>query len=143
MGRSVSVPHNAVCTAFIHLDHDHEDPDESFFCWEAFIDNLEWTLRKKYKSLEKDDHWVGREDHVILSNSHGLVSVAEYCGLVSVSLVPCNEDYGYTDSEALNNLHEAWCSQVSDGFLDLINSSFGGLRHIGTASNGEAFFERV
>jgi hypothetical protein len=140
MGRSVSVPHNAYCTTYVHLDHDHEDPDESLFCWEAFIDNLQWTLQRKYKSLAKEDHWLDNEDHAILGNSQASVVVSEYCGLVSVSLVPKPIEYY---DESLRPLRDFWCSQVSKGFLDLINSTFGGLRKIGTASNGEAFFQAI
>lgn len=135
MGRSVSVPHNAVATAFIHLDLEDE------FAWEDFTDDLWHTLRSKYKSLRPDDRWVGREEKVLLSNDHADVVLAEYCGLVSVSLVP--KDFPYDDTAHLRTLSEAWCSQVADGFLDLINSTFGGLRHIGTACNGEAFFQRI
>jgi|13_taG_2_1085334.scaffolds.fasta_scaffold36283_2 hypothetical protein len=141
MGRSVSVPHNATCTAFLHLDHDHEDPDESFGVWEDFLDHLWHTLRAKYKSLRPDDRWVGREEKVHWSNDHADVVIADYCGLVSVSLVP--KDRPYNDEASEKAIAEAWCDQVSTGFLDLINSTFGGLRKIGTASNGEAFFQAI
>ena len=134
MGRSVSVPHNAVCTAYVHLEAEDE------FAWEDFTDDLWHTLRSKYKSLQPDDRWVGREDKVHWSNAHADIVLAEYCGLVSVSLVPTEDTYYPYDEQGL---HRAWCEQVSKGFLDLINSSFGGLRRIGSASNGEAFFQRI
>lgn len=133
MGRSVSVPSNAVATAFLHLDTEDE------FAWEDFLYSLGHVLRAKYKSLRLDERWVGREEKVYWSNDHADIILASYCGLVSVSLVP--KDYLYEESEKA--LADAWCSQVSAGFIDLINSSFGGLRHIGTASNGEAFFQAV
>ena len=142
MGRSVSVPHNAVATAYIDLTANATEPGEGWD-WDLFIEDLSDVLQHRFKSLQTADLWLQREEHVILTNAHANIVVCEYCGLVSVSLVPYEEASDYSDSASLNVLHEAWCDQVSKGFVNCIDRTFGGLRHIGTASNGEAFFQRI
>jgi len=54
-------------------------------------------------------------------------------GLVSVNLVPRNED----------NLARGWCERVADGFHKLLDDSFQTYRLVGRFSNGEAIYERV
>jgi len=131
MGRSVSVPGDAFCTAYIHL----EPCEDEYYAqeqWDDFIEDLRGLIAHRYPSFETEDRWAGRETQVILENLNAAVAVCEYCGLVSVSLV-----------SRPHPLAQTWCRGIEKGFLDLINSSFGGLRKIGTGSNGEAYFQQI
>ena len=73
---------------------------------------------------------VGHEDHAILENGHCYIGVSEYCGLVSIWLVPKDE---YPD------LSQKWCDQIGNKFYNL----FSEYKHVATFSNGEAIYERI
>lgn len=134
MGRSVSTPHNA--TAVAYLNFEPEYPDDCQHDWDDLVEWIKDTAADRWPSLEDCDQWIGREDHAILENGHAYIGVSEYCGLVAVWLVP-KEDNGYSHDHSA--LADRWCSQIASRFREL----FGTLRSIGTASNGEQFFERV
>lgn len=120
MGRSVSTHRHAVATAFIQHEGDQDD-------WFDFIDNLRDTLTSRYPTLSNADRWQDREDHIIMDNRMCEVSVSEYCGLVAVCLAPQDPD---------SALCIGWCERAADGFRKLIESNYGGLRRVGTFSNG-------
>lgn len=138
MGRSVSVPSDAVATAYIQWEP--EDPHDSQWEWDYFIDDLLCVLQRSFRSFAAIDVWVSNEEKAILENSQARVVVAEYCGLVSVSLVPCDLDYY---DESLRGLRDHWCKQVTPKLLKTINETFGGLKKIGTFSNGCSVYEKV
>jgi hypothetical protein len=136
MGRSVYVPSDASCTAFIVLD----DTDDDFFDFDDVLESVRLALADRYPSLEPCNYWIGREGHAIAHNRLGVVVVAEYCGLASVSLCPvevCN-DRGH------QALAAAWCRNNADKFKDTIKAAFAGktVHRIATASNGETFYNR-
>jgi hypothetical protein len=118
---------------YLETDDDYGDED--------FADLLYWVreaCQEFWPSFSPSDHWLGREDHVILTNSFAYVGVSEYCGLVSLWIVPRTDDYdGYSDPHA--SLCEAWIAQIADRFRE----TFAQLRHVATFSNGEAVFEEV
>lgn len=128
MGRSVMVPTDAIVTAFIQL------PDDSVhFDWEEFVENLRDVVRRRYPSFEHADRWAGRECLVIAENEHAGVAIADYCGLVSVSLA------------GRNPFGRAWACRIGPGFRATIEKAYAGhaLRRVATASNGESFYQRV
>lgn len=133
MGRSVDYASNA--SAVVYLTFDLADEWGDSEDWDDFVDNIREVLQRRFKSFVHQDGWVSRERRLILDNGFAEVQIAEYCGLVSVSLVPSEEYYP--------ELGEAWCNQIADNFQKVLNEAFGGLRLLGRASNGEAFYERV
>ncbi len=106
-----------------------EDEWESRQEWDAYVDCLKSRLKDKYSSLEECDKWLDREDHAILENYLVYIGISEYCGVVSIWVVP--KDGNYT--LAMN-----WIETIKNGF----NNSFGELIKIGHASNGEAFYRK-
>jgi hypothetical protein len=136
MGRSVSVPHNATATVYLGIGWEAGD----YYDFEDFIEDLQNVVEERYPSFHRTDEWVDREDQAVLENGHAQVVVAEYYGLVSVSLVPTPYVY-----DGCDELHEAWCNQVAGNFTAHLHKRFPdfAVRRLGTASNGEAFFERV
>lgn len=123
MGRSVSTPHNAECVQYTHVEFEEQ------WEWDDFAEDYFVTLQVMFPSAEKCDEWVGREDHAIAENSFAYFGISEYCGLVAYWILP-------KDVEA-TGLQNKWLQGASKRF-----AGFGDLTKLGTASNGEAFFER-
>lgn len=142
MSRGVYVPSNAMGVVFI------EDPvyrnmheDNSDWLWYDLIEDIRATAKLKYPSLQDiNNAWDG-EGKVILSNDHCNIVLAEYMGVVSLSLVPVWEDEYRPD---LTALHVAWCQQIMDGFMETMHSAFQdtALIKMGTMSNGETVYVR-
>ena len=105
-----------------------------------FVENIQEVIKTKYKSFTDDDSWVDRELHSVLENDFAQVIVFEYCGLVSISLVPKELDTYYDNTQ---NLANSWCDKVSDNFIKLISDNFKSLNHLGTFSNRESVFEYI
>lgn len=125
MGRSVSVPSGAQVVAFNYIEYEDEHDDWSY---DDFVENAQHAIRELAPSMSKDKGWRGNEDKIIASNGHADFGISEYCGLVSVWLVPYND-----------GLAAHWCNQIRAKFM----ASFSELELIGRASNGEAFFRKV
>lgn len=146
MGRSVAVPTSAICTVFLHdpagqleaLDDDYPD------LWEDFIAYLIVSIEDRFPSMQEDDRGVGRELRVVASNAHADVVVGEYCGCVSVSLVPDRrlEDKG---DYASYNLACGWSNRVAESFRKCVEGAFpsSAMRLLGTMSNGVSAYQRV
>jgi hypothetical protein len=130
MSRSVSVHPNTVSTVYLYPEIDEDG-------WDDFIQDLrDNVLIPRFPSLRHCDRWAGREDHVILENTHAEVSVSEYNGLVAVCLAPCSDGGRETP------LGTAWTHQVADRFRDCVQGAFksSALVKQGVFSNGEAVF---
>ena len=118
----------------IVLDLDPLDTWATEFAWEDFKEDVMWLLQEKFPSFERVDEWTGREGHIILRNSHAVVVLYEYCGLVSVNLVPTT-DWGWSPR---------WCQKVAPSFCKALNQDYlTPLRKLGTFSNGESVYERM
>ena len=167
MGRSVSYPTGATAVAYKNVSghglssYCHDCDVEGTDAWECpeceqqlrvyddLLDVMDWsefigetrcTAKEKWPSLDDCDKWIGREDHAILENRHCYIGVSEYCGLAAVWLLSKSEEYrntGYSSDESAANLADSWCARIADRF-DKVFSEY---RSIGTASNGEQFFE--
>ena len=124
MGRSVAVPGDASATVyFVFEGEDRQD-------WDSFIDGI----REACEPLKfpKADRWVDRELRVVAENpARGAIVVAEYLGLVSVSLV-CR----------LSERRGRELARTAQKRLDYCFRHWDTLGRVGTASNGEAFFTR-
>lgn len=129
MSRTVSTPNGAVAIAYRDVSYIEDE-----FDWDMFQEDIIAQLQSAFPSLAEADSWIGREDHVVLENGHCKITISEYCGLAAISLVPETHDC----YPAEDNLADHWCAQISIRFIDMLSE----LRHVATASNGEAFFER-
>lgn len=131
MSRSVDYLSGAGAVAYLTA-HDVNEYE-----WDDFVENITETLKSLFPSLTDCDRWGsyydGNENHIVLENNFTEVAIAEYCGLVSVSIraTDC-----YCGQEGNTALGEHWIDQIKDKFL-----SIGDLHKIGTFSNGEAIFE--
>lgn len=129
---SRSVDYVSEAAVVIYLDcTDIEDDWE----WECLLDGLRRIIEKRYPSFVSVDKWPGRELHTILENAHTSITIAEYCGLVSVSL----------SSNQESNLSDGWTNSIAGNFTTLMKKNYGDaiLRKIGSFSNGECVYEGV
>lgn len=149
MGRSVSTHLYAVKSVFLSLtfgeqpEEGHEAEGADYCDFDDFLLDLRQVLDgsagapggKGFPTLRECDRWQGREDHVILENERGEVSVSEYCGIVSVCLAPRNSD---------NPLDQHWCWQAAENFEKLLHGAFSksALVSHGPMSNGVGVYSR-
>lgn len=143
MGRSVSQLHDATVVCFMHPDFSDPADDtieESYLEWEQFRDDLIDTLMARFPSLSPPsrDRWEGNEVKIILENGLVEVGLAEYCGVVSLSVRPRQDDRYYSTS----GLAERWALQ-SEKTFETICSAWGGMRRVGRFSNGESLYEKL
>ena len=133
MSRSVSVASGAVQVAYASFECEEDFASEEF---QDCLYNVQGVMQYRYPSLSSCDVWLDREDHAILENYFAYIGVSEYCGLVSVWIVP-KEAGGYHDE--IIGMAPHWCSQVR---LSLAAECFGTrLNKLGNFSNGEGVFE--
>ena len=130
MGRTVAQHPYQIVTAFTHVEQ-----DEDFSCWEweELMSNWREQMQEFWPSLTRADSWEHRECRIIAENQHCKVSVSEYCGLVAICLIP------KVDDPATMGMAYRWCQSIAPKFKE----EFSTLRHIGSASNGEAFFQEI
>ena len=82
------------------------------------------------------NYWPEEESHAIVENELCMVVISEYCGLISLGVVALDASL-YDD---LNALATHWTETNAAPFL---RERYSELRKIGTASNGESFYEKI
>jgi hypothetical protein len=139
MGRSVSFASGSEVILYAHVDAVYDDEGNfddflSQLAWDDAIENLSSGCLEAFPSLEVCDEWLDREDHAILENKLLYIGVSEYCGLVSIWVVPKDNEYYALGVASANNM-KAKLEQV-------VQEAFGvRLNQIGRFSNGEALFQ--
>jgi hypothetical protein len=128
MGRSVSIPSGATVVAFDSVDTSDWDEFDAEHEWEWIAEDAAGRMNEIAPSMSPDKGWAGREGMILASNAFAKFGMSSYCGLISYWLIP----------EEGNGLAEAWCNKIAPKFEE----TFGSLNYIGSASNGEAFFNR-
>jgi hypothetical protein len=145
MGRSVSYANGSEVVIYAHIeavydDEDNYDEFESQYAWDCAIENLVDSSLEAFPSLNKCDEWLGREDHAILESNLVYVGISEYCGLVSVWVVPKDKDSDknyFSFGVRSANIMKAKLEQI-------VQESFGvRLNKVGQFSNGEAVFNKA
>lgn len=128
MGRSVMVPRDAVETVYLQFEGDPGD-------WADFVLDIGEQLRKRFPSMMRSDRPVGDELRCVLEGPRGAVAIAEYCGTVSVSLVPRNS----------HPLTKHWIHQIVPTFIETMHKAFPQsiLIPLGKFSNGEMAYQRT
>ena len=127
MGRSVWTHSDSIKTVF--FEHDFRADD-----YYELIADIRYWMQHKFPSLESCDDWSERESHAILRSELAEIVISEYCGLVSLGVVPRNSDY-VPHAFAL-----AWCQNNAAPFIE---THYSKLRPIATGSNGITMYERI
>ena len=145
MGRSVNYLNNAEVVLYFPFESEYSengeyDEDLSQMNWDDLIVNLSASIRAKLPSYYKADGWDGRETKIILKNSLCNIGISEYCGLVSLSVAPKNNEY--------DEWHERFAirhaNQIENTLRKVLEDlGLTSLRKIGTFSNGESVFEKA
>lgn len=111
--------------------------------WDFFTENIEDILKNRIPSLDildrKHSRWEGNEVRIFAENKLVEFGISEYCGLVSISVRPIDNEYSWgKEGLAIN-----WIQQTWPGLRDDIIKSFpkDALYKIGTFSNGEGVYQ--
>lgn len=146
MGRGVSVPCDATVVCYKDLtDYEHDEDEHPLgfldYDWPDFCNWIVEQATKAWPSMRPADKWVGRENHVLCENRHGMIGVSEYCGRAAIWLVP-HEDSGWFYPD--DTLHEPWCRQVEGTFRRIFADPTDPqtIVKLGTMSNGCGVFRR-
>jgi hypothetical protein len=119
-------------------EHEREDSLD----WDDLVENVTEAIRGHFKSFDDPPekyNWVEypyRENRILLENDHCQISISEYMGCGAVSVF---ESGGSEYPE----LAMAWTDKNFEKIQKLCEPFTDQLRKIATASNGEAFFEKV
>ena len=143
MGRSVNYLDNAEIVLFFPFEGGQdENGNYDEFCaeleWDDIKENLISEIKAKLPSYYEVDKWGNRETRIILENSLCSIGISEYCGLVSLSVAPRQNDYdAWHESFAVRHANQI------ESTLEKVLCELGlkNLRKVGTFSNGEAVFE--
>lgn len=154
MGRSVWTHSDAIDTVFFDTPEDYfcldcdiaADGPECPECatelvngadeaaWDDLIEDIQFFLINRFPSFSKADRWPERESHCILDNYLCDIVISEYCGLVSLGVVPTGmDDY----EENTTGLAHAWCEK---NVVPFVYETWGQLQRLGTMSNGESVY---
>lgn len=126
MARSVSYPSDSLIVCFQEIE---EEEKENYY---DTIEDTQERCLEKFPSLTYVSKWIGREDLAILENTLCYIGLSQYGSLMTIWVVPRSD----LEPSQLN-LAVGWCDRIRGKF----EAMFGQLRKIGTASNGESFFE--
>jgi hypothetical protein len=156
MGRSVSVPNDAIGVFYLDWTPDEEELEEALedwttedrdlcrhdrealeqevlsYWWEHLVEDLVDNLATIAPSLRRVDRWLDREDRGIMENQHAVFGISEYCGVAAVWVVTRFAEHP--------SLAERWVSQV---WARLDSRYPERLYTVGRFSNGEAVYRRV
>lgn len=130
MSRSVSYLTGAEQVVYDHLDRlfDHEVDNTDF---DFLIEDYSERLQDDFPSLEPCE-WYDGEVRIFLQNMFCEIGIAEYNGLISLSIRPTEHD---RLDHNIDGLARHWVEQARTKF-----EAYGRLIKRGTFSNGEAVF---
>jgi hypothetical protein len=140
MSRSVSYLNNAEVVLYFPFQYS-DSPDFYNFEWDDMVDNLIYEIKAKLPSYYiLKDEWDNRETRIILQNNLCIIGISEYCGLVSLSVAPRENDYNERWAREQFSVYHA--NQIKSTLEKVITTlGLNRLNKIGTFSNGEAVFE--
>lgn len=142
MGRSVSCATGSVHVAYSKMDLDWTDPDQAQDDWQWHRDNYVAAMSRSFPSLRECDFWLGSENHVLLQNDYAQIGVSEYCGLVSMWVVPVEATF--YSAPGFDGLRDRWLDQIHDKFYATASGCFGtALAKLGHMSNGVGVYRRI
>lgn len=118
-------------------------PPDAGIEWEFFTESIEELLKRRIPSIDiltgKDARWDNRETKIFAENRLVEFGISEYCGLVSISVRPIQDDYSWR----IEGLAKRWIEKTWPGIQKDIVESFptSALKKIATFSNGEGIYE--
>ena len=125
MGRSVNYLHNADAVYFHQLD------EEEIQDFDLLIEDIREHVMYKYPEFEAIDEWEDRDVNVILQSPLVEIAVAEYRGVISLSV------------RTLEDADQAKASTWIEHFFKRAIAPWAKAQKIGTFSNGESVYEEI
>ena len=105
----------------------------------GIVDWVRDELARRFPSVTACDDWAAwpyRETRIIAANEFAQFTIAEYCGLIAISVIPTGSDYWADNTEGLAR---HWVESYAGPF---VSETFCTLYHVSTFSNGEAIYTR-
>jgi hypothetical protein len=138
MGRNVNYLNNAEVVLYFPFENEDNADYPVDIAWDDMVANISAEIRAKLPSYYKVDKWGNRETRIILENSYCSIGISEYCGLVSLSVAPRENDYiNYSESLAIHH-----AGQIENTLKKVLEElGLTNLRKVGSFSNGEGVFE--
>lgn len=123
MGRTVSVPTAARAVVFKYLEDEPHDVHSAAERYEHEVAKIRAQALHRWPSMISCATWIGIEDYAIAENTYAQVGVSEYCGLLSIWLLPRNAPDDLDRQQVANwtRLRDAWIDDAAGHLL----SSFG------------------
>lgn len=115
MGRSVSIPSAARAVVFQFLEVEEDAAvDDAHLAFEDELTVLREKAIRTWPSMVACRTFVGIEDLAIAQNVYAQFGVSEYCGLMSIWLLPRSapEDKRSHEVDAWIQLRNAWLDQA-------------------------------
>ena len=140
MGRSVNYHSDTYKKIYLRYELDEADYDECIAeeNWEFFEEYIMEAIQEVASSFTKcKEEWHDQEVKKIAQNNLCSVWISEYCGFISLSFVPNEDDY--TDRKT--GLAKHWIDQVFPKIQKKLINAIEVLNKIGSFSNGESIFE--
>jgi len=108
--------------------------------YEYLIDWIREEFMTAFPSMDKCDYWAHgcgamNELRCVVENKLCAIYVADYCNMVSISVVPTGESDYDNDTTGLAT---AWCNKNAQRVLDKLDE----YTRVSTMSNGESVYER-
>lgn len=125
MGRSVNYLTNADAVYFHQLD------DEEVQDFDLLLEDIREHVMYKYPDFEAVDEWEDRDVNVILQSPLVEIAVAEYRGVISLSV------------RTLEDADQDKASTWIEHFFKRAIAPWAKARKVGTFSNGEAVYEVI
>ena len=125
MGRSVNYLTNADAVYFHQLD------EEEIQDFDLLLEDIREHVMYKYPEFEAIDEWEDRDVNVILQSPLVEIAVAEYRGVISLSV------------RTLEDADQDKASTWIEHFFKRAIAPWAKARKVGTFSNGEAVYEVI
>lgn len=132
MSRGVSVPSGAQIVAYRELE---EYELESF---DEVVDDVRESVKATWPSMVQDDKWIGREEHVIASNSLAAIGISQYGPVLATWAIPLHEYVKWMPPRECG-LADYWLDQIAPTFMKM----FATMYHLDTMSNGASVYRRI
>lgn len=124
MSRTVFIPDEAAAVAFVALDNE-------WFEDSGWMHVLTDAVVAAFPSFKPAAGWVSEEGAVVARNRFSRLVIAEYRGLVSISIAP------FDDAPAIAS---CWASRVEKKLRRIVSCVGHPMYPAARASNGETFY---
>lgn len=141
MSRSVNYCDNAEVVLYFHFQYSDDVEMDNMF-WDDMVLNLQYEIKKRLPSYYVvKNQWDNKETRIILQNNLCNIGISEYCGLVSLSVAPKEQNEWTTYCENFAKNHAKQISKTLVKILKYLGLT--NLKKVASFSNGETIFRKI